>query len=243
MPIDAIALLPITSADIAAVLGAPEVVEGDTIFQSPRGPIAVQAIDDGSLVSLGIGFGAEPDDIGMHLRVCLGTALGDLSEAYVFPDVTTPRKTTVAGILEELGEGGMQVRVPTVDQAGAAMKLGGAETADLFGAMQGLLGGDLLANVQAALSDPDGGDAMESLAAMAKSLLQDDSIRAAVQDTAAKLQAGGALDGIDPGALMGGGGGLLEQAKSIAAKVAEKDPALMEELAANLSADGKSEEE
>lgn len=229
MPIDAIALVRVPFDALTAPLGEAEEDGALRVFETERGPLAIEPIEGGCLVHLGIGFGAEPEEIGTRARVLLGEALGDVDALYVFPDVTTPSARTPDAIEEELGEGGMRVRVPSAKDAAAALRLGGAETADLFGAMQGLLGGDLLGQVQQALADP-GGDGMQSLAKMAQSLLQDEGIRSAVQETAAKLQAGGALDGLEGGA----GGGLLEQAKAIAEKVAADDPEMMQELAEKL---------
>ncbi|MEM9067928.1 MAG: hypothetical protein AAGE52_05455 [Myxococcota bacterium] len=231
MPIDAVALVRIPLDAVKGALG-DEVEE--LTFESPRGPVALEPLHDAVRIHLGVRFDSEPADVGIAVRHILGDAAdlhSDERGVYVYPDIARSRETTYDAVLEDMGEGGMWVPLASAEDA----RLGADETMGLFDAVQGMMGGDLLGQVQAALSDP-GGDAMQSLAGLASQLLENPELRQSVQSAAEKLMAGGQL----PGEVAGDSEGLLAQASSIASQVAGDNPELLAQIAAKM---GSGEEE
>lgn len=237
MPIDAIAVLRIPPAALNEAFGEPT-VEGALQSFGPRGEVTIEPLTDGIRLHLGLRFDDEPERLGVRIRKLLGDVADrhdDPRGAYVYPDVASSSESTYAGWVDDMGEGGMFVAIASAQDA----KLGASDAMGLFDTVQGMMGGDLLGQMQAALADPSG-DAMKSLAAMAGQLLQDDGIRQQVQSAAQKMLGEGGLQGLE----MGGGlpGDLLEQAKSLAGQVADDNPELMEQLAGKLS-EARTEEE
>lgn len=229
MPIDAIAVLNIPPASLTD-LGEPT-VEG--ALHTYEGGVAIEPLDDGIRLHLGLRFDDEPERLGLRIRKLLGPIAdqhNDERGAYIYPDVASSSESTYGGFVEDMGEGGMFVAIASADDA----TLGASDAMGIFDAVQGMMGGDLLGQMQQALADPSG-DAMKSLAAMAGQLLQDDGIRQQVQTAAEKMLGDGGLEGL------AGGGDLLEQAKSLAGQVAEENPELMDQLAGKI--ESRTEEE
>lgn len=223
MPIDAIAVLRVPPTALNETLGEPTV---DGELHTYEGSVTIEPLEDGIRLHLGLRFDDEPARLGLRIRKLLGALADQHTDergAYVYPDVASSSESTYSALIEDMGEGGMFVAIASADDA----KLGASDAMGIFDAVQGMMGGDLLGQMQQALSDPSG-DAMKSLAAMAGQLLQDDAIRAQVQGAAEKMLGEGALEGLP------GGGDLLEQAKSLAGQVAEDNPELVAELAGKL---------
>lgn len=219
MPIDAIAVLKIPPSALDAL--------------EERENLMIEPLDDGFRLHLGLRFDDDPDRLGLRIRKLLGEIADqhdDARGAYVYPDVASSSEKTYAALVDDMGEGGMFVAIASADDA----KLGASDAMGIFDAVQGMMGGDLLGQMQQALADPNG-DAMKSLAAMAGQLLQDDAIRAQVQTAAEKMMGEGGLPSL------AGSEDLMEQAKSLAGQMADQNPELMEQLAGKL--DPESEEE
>ncbi|HJL03940.1 MAG TPA: hypothetical protein RMH85_04230 [Polyangiaceae bacterium LLY-WYZ-15_(1-7)] len=228
---DAIALIKVPLSRLQDAHGEGEADGELLVFASPDGDdLAVEPLDDGLKVHLGLPFSAEPDELGMAIRLLLGAHydVDGAPRAYVYPDVAKPEATTVGGIATELGEGGMYVRVPSAEEVEAAKKLTADDAVDLFSAVQGMMGGDLIGQVQQAMADPEAG--MGGLADLAKQLLGNEDVLAAVKKTASKID-------VEGGAALPGG--LLEQAQSIAGKIAQENPDLVSDLAQKVGGAGE----
>ena len=225
MPIDAIAVLKVPQGALSEAFGDPQTDGKLTTYSNGEQSVVIEPLDDGIRVHLGLRFDDEPELLGLRIRKLLGDLADkhdDERGAYVYPDVASSSEATVDALIEDMGEGGMFVPVASADDA----RLGASDAMSIFDAVQGMMGGDLLSQMQQALSDP-GGDAMKSLAAMAGQLLQDDGLRQQVQSAAEKMMDGG-MDGLPVS------GDLLEQAKSLAGQVAQENPELIDELSGKL---------
>lgn len=240
MPIHAVALLRLDPSRLRAQFpDAPESDEGFTL-QGPRGPVRAVPIEDGVHLHLAVPFDTPPRELGLLLRQLLGAsadAHSDPRGVYVYPDIARSDATTYEGVVADLGEGGMWVRLARAEQAERAAQAAGDATSgpDLFSAVQGLMTGDVLAQVQAALADPSG-DPMASLAGLASKLLEDPALRETVQSAASALVGSGQLP--DPSRVAPSE--LLAQAQALAGQLGAERPDLVAGLTQQL---GGAEEE
>jgi len=220
------------SIDAIAVLRIPAAVVNEQLGEEAAS-LALEPLDDGIRLHLGLRFDDDPGRLGLRIRKLLGAVADhhdDERGAYIYPDVASSSESTYAGWLEDMGEGGMFVAIASADDA----RLRASDAMGIFDAVQGMMGGDLMGQMQQALADPSG-DAMKSLAAMAGQLLQDDGLRQQVQSAAEKMLGEGGLQGL------AGSEDILEKAKSLAGQVADDNPDLIRELSGKL--DGPHTEE
>lgn len=216
----AVAALPVSHADARSALGEP--IEGDDLFDTPFGPVRLEALDGGVKLHLGLDFGDEPERFGLAVRLALGDVVDALERVFVFPDVARPEASSYDALVAEVGEGGEWARVASEEEAEAALEDDEDEDEpnDLFGALQAMMGGAMMGQVQAAVQG--GGNDLASLAAQ---LMGNADLRAAIQDVGQKLMASGALEGIDPNE------DLVSQAQRLAGRLAQDSPELLEGLA------------
>ncbi|MCB9615721.1 MAG: hypothetical protein H6722_25090 [Sandaracinus sp.] len=216
----AIAALPVSPSTARDALGEP--AEGDALFETAFGLVRLEALDDGIKLHLGLDFGEDPDRFGLAVRIALGDAVDGLEKVFVYPEVAKPSAATYEGLLAEVGDGGEWAPVASADEAAAAMEDDDEEgdAPDLFGALQAMMGGDLMGQVQSAMAG--GGN---DLASLAEQLMGNADLRATIQGVGEQLMKSGALEGFDPN------GDVMAQAQRLAGQVAESNPELLEGLA------------
>lgn len=205
MSIDAIAALPIPYDTLCAALRVESEEEGATLLRVVGRTLRATPLNDGCLLHLALQYDTAPETLGATLRKDLADVLGDLDRVYVYPSVAKPESTTYQGVLDELGEGGEWIPLPST---------GTAIPADMGGLLQGLAGAlppDIMGQMGAMMQDPD---AMAQFAKMAEGLMSDPSMRAMVEQTAAGLQGGDNED-------------MLAKATELAQKAASENPDLL----------------
>ncbi len=199
------------------------------VLEGPRGPVRAVAIEDAVHLHLGVPFDTPPRGLGLLLRQVLGEAAAahtDERGVYVYPDIARSGASTYEGVVADLGEGGMWVRLARAEEADEPVQAAAASNVDLLSAVQGLVGGNVVAQLQTALADPDG-DPMAALAGLASKLLEDPALHQTVQSAAGTMIHGGHISdprNLDPR-------GLLAQAKSIAERLSSEQPDLVASLA------------
>jgi hypothetical protein len=177
MGIDAVALLHLSSSTLAETLapvpGNPQALRADN-----GETLSLVELDDATLVRGFAPFGAEPEELGARLTTLLGRGLAQHEDdrgIYVFPDVAKPQSRTYGGLIEEVGEVGFWVDLPTA--ASSQTSSNGALPANLQAQLGDLIGGvdpDALAELQRAVA---GGDAaqLERLSAQLQGALGADA--------------------------------------------------------------------
>lgn len=103
MAIQAIALLQLPAVQLPADSGA-----------------RAQTLEDGVLLHLGSSFGEDPAQLSARVRTLLGEQAErhrDPRGVFFLPDVAAPRARSYAGVIEEVGEGGVWGPAPRVAQA------------------------------------------------------------------------------------------------------------------------------
>lgn len=174
----------------------------------------IEALDDATLVHLGIGIGSEPDELADRLHALLGEVLEEHDEARgvpVYPSSYALQARTWEAAVEELGE------------AADWVKIFEEESADDMGGMLSALGLDAsdVAELQKQLESPEGGGIFAAALQAARTLTE----QGAFGDIAERLQQMGATD---PSALAGGLD--LEALTQQAQRVLAENPELEEEL-------------
>lgn len=227
--------LPLTLEQVRKQLGEPTSASGVHTFSTPNGEIHAGTLEGGVTIQLGLDFDTEPTQAGAILRLALGAALDGLVEprAFVYPEVARPAATSYEALVVEVGEGGEWVPVPSEAEANARLGLGGpagAPGGDLFGALQSMMGGDMLGKMQASFQGMTGGQGLpggadlpggiEGLAGLAQQLLGDPAMRDALQQAGEQLLRSGALPEIDPEK------DLFTQAQDIASRMMAGNPQL-----------------
>jgi hypothetical protein len=130
------------------------------------GAVLVHELDDGVLVDLGHSIrDVEPDELGQALAAHLGPLLaahGDERGVFIFPEKIRPEATTVAAIIEQIGEMGEWVAPPQ----GGGMPPGlEAMMGDMLGGMDPASMQGLFAQAQQMMADPDKAQQMMEMAA------------------------------------------------------------------------------
>ncbi len=214
-----IAALPVPLSTAREALGPP--IEGDALFETAFGLVRLEALDDGVKLHLGLELGEDPERFGLAVRIALGDAVGGLERVFIYPEVAKPSATTYEALLVEVGDGGEWAFIASAEEAAAALEDDDeGETPDLFGALQAMMSGGLMAEVQSAM-----GGGGNDLASLAQQLMGNADLRATMQSVGEELMKSGALQGLDPN------GDILAQAQRLAGRVAESKPELLEELA------------
>ncbi len=230
MPIHAVALLRIDPQRLRAAFPAASGADELTL-EGPAGPVRAVSTGDALHLHLGVPFDTPPRQLGRMVRRVLGDLADEHSDdrgVYVYPDIARSDASTYEAIVDDLGEGGMWVPLAATEPTTS----GGA---NLFDAIEGLMNGDMLAQLQSALGDSSG-DPMASLAGLAGKLLEDPSLRETVQTAANALMSNGQLP--DPSELRPDA--LLAQAQSLAGRLGVERPDLIERIARQV---GGAEEE
>ncbi|MEO0326449.1 MAG: hypothetical protein AAF447_26110 [Myxococcota bacterium] len=209
---DAVAVLPVSLTDLEARLPRVSEGEGHVMLAREDRRLRAEPLEDGTLLHLGLPFSANPRVLGARLVA----DLGPLAEAchgrkvYVFPDVATPERRTVLGVVSELGEGGEWVALPEArpdDPVAQAFAGGG-------------LPGGMLEQAQAMLGGVPGGLDTGALEGAMKAVFQNPEALAAVQQMAGQLFGEGGPAGANPA-------DLLSKAQGLAAKLSEEQPDLV----------------
>lgn len=225
----AIAALPLSPELARDALGEP--VEGEDVFETAFGLVRVEALADGIKLHLGLDFGDEPERFGLAVRIALGDAVDAIERVLVYPEVARPSATTYATLLEEIGDGGEWAIVASTEEAEAALEDDDEDDApDLFGALQAMMGGGLMGQVQAAMAGGAVAGGTNDLASLAQQLMGNADMRAAIQQMGEQLMKSGALEGLDPN------GDVLAQAQRLAGQVAQEHPELLEDLGKRVGA-------
>jgi hypothetical protein len=140
---------------------------------APAGPLPagarIEQLDDAWLVHTGQNFALPPEELSQALRALLGDAPldqhGDARGLFFIPDVAKPSARSYAGVLEEIGDGGVWAPL-RVSPPPAAAGLAG-----LLGGMLGQLPPDFLA--AAAASARDNPQAIQQAGAQLQDLMRD----------------------------------------------------------------------
>ena len=215
----AIAALSLPPELVREALGEP--VEGEDTFETAFGLVRLETLADGVKLHLGLDFGDEPERFGLAVRIALGDAVDAIERVLVYPEVARPSATTYAALVAEIGDGGEWAVVASAEEAEAALEDDEDDDApDLFGALQAMMGGGLMGEVQAAMQ----GGGTNDLASLAEQLMGNADMRAAIQQMGEQLMKSGALEGIDPN------GDVLAQAQRLAGQVAQEHPELLADL-------------
>jgi len=135
MPITAICLLRLRSAPQLPTAGA----------------VRVEALEDGLLLHTPLSFADEPEEIAGAVRSLLGEPLAaahtDPRGVYLIPSAAAPTARTYAGVIAEVGEGG----VWTEWREALGSQPTAAGMPDLSGLLGSMLGADALRQASAAL--------------------------------------------------------------------------------------------
>jgi hypothetical protein len=93
-----------------------------------RTALRVERLDDALLVHTGQDFAAEPEQLAAAVHALLGGALLGLHDdergIFFLPDVAAPRARSYAGVIDEVGEGGLWAPPPSAAGGGLDALLG-----------------------------------------------------------------------------------------------------------------------
>lgn len=196
-----------------------------------RTTFRIERLDDALLVHTGQDFGAEPEELAEAVHALVGEALLESHEdergIFFLPDVAAPSARTYAGVIDEVGEGGLWAPPPSA--AGGGMEA-------LLGQMLGQDPRALISAATAAARENPG--ALAAASAQLQGLLSDpQQLDAQVPGLSAMLKGSG-IDFSSP-ALQQMAAGLQQQL--------ERDPkalaALAEQLFAGQAEDDEDEDE
>jgi hypothetical protein len=113
--------MPITALCLLHVAPNDPTIPARTAFK-------VERLDDALLVHTGQDFGAEPDELAAAVHGLLGEALLDRHDddrgIFFLPDVAAPRARSYAGVIDEVGEGGLWAQPPSAAGGGLDALLG-----------------------------------------------------------------------------------------------------------------------
>lgn len=223
----AVAIVHVDAGTVRSVL-APAAGSEDQRVGANGESFRIVALDDATLVHLGIGIGSEPEELAERLHALLGDVLERHEEARgvpVYPSSYALEARTWAAAVEELGEAADWVKV--YEDEGDGM-------ADMLSAF-GLDPKDV-AEMQKQLQGPGGQDMFAAALEAARAL----SEQGAFNDIAERMRQMGA---VDPSALAAGMGGLdLDALTREAQRVLAENPQLEEELRRALEGAGDEDE-
>jgi hypothetical protein len=236
MSIDAVALLHLSTDQLARVLRIEDEGDEGILFRAMGRTLAARSLEDATCLGLSFRFDTPEATLGSVLRRDLGELIeahGDERGVFVYPSVAQLEATTYDAALEELGEGGMWITIPPASEArvgprdalGVFQGLAGGLGPDLLGQMREMMEGDEGAMMQGAMMQ----GAMEGgLADFAKGILENEEMRGMLEGMASQLFGGGEVDG-----------DILGKAREMAEKATAADP----ELAKRAEALAKSQAE
>ncbi|MEM1413856.1 MAG: hypothetical protein AAGH15_03105 [Myxococcota bacterium] len=236
---DAVAVLPIPLSSLEARLPRVGEADGFAVLAREARRLRARALDDGTLLHVGVPFAADPRVLGGRLVADLGPLADECHgrRVYVFPDVVEPTKTTVLGIAQELGEGGEWIALPeaqaTPDPVAQAFAGGmpdlGALDPSVLERAQAMMGG---------LPGAPAGLDVGALQGAMQAVLQNPDAMAMMQQMAGQLFGGGAPgEGTDPAAF--DPASLLEKAQGLAAKMSEESPDLVDAIRRGMEGAGE----
>ena len=217
MTMDAIALLKLSLTQLGSVLRIEDETDDTTIFRAMGRSLEARALDDCTTLDLAFRFDTPEATLGSVLRRDLGTLIeahDDSRGVFVYPSVAQLKATTYEAALEELGEGGMWVAIPTIEDS----RVGPNDALGVFQGLAGGLGPDLLGQVQQMVGNmPTGDDGQPQLPAglaeFAKGFLENPEMRGMIEGMAQQvLGQGGSPDE------------MLGKAQEAAAKAAADNP-------------------
>jgi len=242
---DAIALLKLSLTQLGSVLRIEDETDEGTMFRAMGRSLMARPLDDCTALDLAFRFDTPETTLGSVLRRDLGTLIeahGDERGVFVYPSVATLEATSYDAALEELGEGGMWVKVP----AQADAQVGPNDALGVFQGLAGGLGPDILGQVQGMMGDlPKDEEGQPQLPAgiaeFAKGFLENPEMRGMLEGMAQQMFGG---DGEVPGDLLGKAqeaaqqvAGNPELAKQ-AQEMAGQNPEAIAELAQKLGLGG-----
>ena len=209
---DAVAVLPIPLADLESRLPRVGEGEGHVVLAREDRRFRAEALEDGTLLHLGLPFSADPRVLGGRLAADLGPLAAHCHgrKVYVFPDVARPERRTALGVAQELGEGGEWVALPdaAANDPVAQAFAGGA------------LPGGMLEQAQAMLGGMPGGLDAGALEGAMKAVFENPAALGALQQMAGQLFGEGGPGTESPGEL-------FAKAQGLAAKLSEEQPDLV----------------
>jgi hypothetical protein len=172
--------------------------DGDDVRVAANGEdVALAALEDATVVHLGVSIGAEPEQLAERMRALLADLLDAHEEPRgvpVYPSSYELQATTWAAAIEELGEAADWVEVREEDSAGGMAGLLGA-----FGIDPGSLGAFGIDPKQLeALEGTLGGIDQEKLMSSAMRMAEAMARSGALDDLAKRMHVFGPKDGEDP---------------------------------------------
>ncbi len=199
MSLDAIALLRLSTDQLAQALRVEDETEEGIVFRVTGRSLSARTLEDATALHLALRFDTPEATLGSVLRRDLGDLIevhGDPRGVFVFPSVAQVEATTYEAALEELGEGGMWITVP----APADARVGPADAMGIFQGLAAGMGPDMFRQVEAMLGgtaggeddeDDEDGEAMPGgLAELAQGLLANEEMRGMIQGLAGQLLGG-----------------------------------------------------
>ena len=128
----------------------------------------MEALEDGLLLHTPLPFGDDPEELAAAVRSVLGEPLAsehrDARGVFLIPSAAAPRARTYAGVVDEVGEGGVWVEWSAPQPTAAGVP-------DLSGMLGGMLG-SMPGFAAAAASLRDNPDALQQASAALPGLLQ-----------------------------------------------------------------------
>lgn len=189
---DAIALLKLSLTQLGSVLRIEDETDEGTMFRTMGRSLMARPLDDCTALDLAFRFDTPEATLGSVLRRDLGTLIeahGDERGVFIYPSVATLEATTYDAALEELGEGGMWVKVPAT---AAEAKVGATDALGVFQGLAGGLGPDLLGQVQGMMGNLPKNDEGQpqlpaGLAEFAKGFLENPEMRGMLEGMAQQV--------------------------------------------------------
>lgn len=202
--------------------------------------VRIEALDDATIVDLGIGLGSEPEELAARLRALLGDVLDaheDPRGVPVYPSTYSLQARAWDAAVEELGEAADWVKVAE----GGAMAADVANVLSAFG-----LDPSDVAQMEKAFTGGEDGDVFAAAVRAAREMAE----RGVFKDLAERMRSMGveqdaqkALERAGADARLAGMGLDLEALAAEAQRMLDENPALEEEIRKALEEAGDDEDE